>query len=63
MTIKIKKSHKGLLHKDTKTPAGKKIPLSKIKAAEHSKDKKVRARAQFADNARSFNHKKGGRKS
>lgn len=55
-TIKIKKSHEGLLHRDTHTPMGQKIPLSKIKAAEHSKDPAVRKRARFADNARHFKH-------
>lgn len=63
MTIRIKKSHKGLLHKDTGTPKGKKVPLSKIKAQEHSKSKAKRLRAQFADNSRKFNNRKGGRKS
>ena len=53
----IKKSRKGLLHKNTGTPKGKKVPLSKIKKAEKSKDPKVRKRAQFADNARKWKHK------
>lgn len=47
----IKKSHEGLLHEDTHTPAGENIPKSKIKAAEHSSDPAVRKRAIFADNA------------
>lgn len=62
MTIKIKKSHKGLLHKETGTPKGKKIPEKKIIKAEHSKNPKERKRAVFAENAKHFNHK-GGRKS
>lgn len=58
--IKIKPSHKGLLHKNTGTKKGKKIPVSKIEAAKHSKDPKVRKRATFALNARKWNHKKKG---
>lgn len=57
MTIKIKPSHKGLLHKNTGTPQGQKVPVSKIKSAEHSSDPAVRKRAVFADNARKWNHK------
>lgn len=56
MAIKIKPSHKGLLHEDLGIPANKPIPLSRLKAAENSKDPKVRKRAQFADNARKFKH-------
>ena len=44
---KIKKNHKGLLHKDTGTPAGQKIPLAKVEKAAHSKNPKVRKRAVF----------------
>ncbi len=46
----IKKSHRGLLHKDLGVPQGKKIPKSKINKALHSKNPKVRKRAQFAKN-------------
>jgi len=53
--IKIKKSHEGLLHKETKTPKGKNIPESKIKKAEHSKSPAERKRAVFAEN---FGHRK-----
>lgn len=55
MAIKIKPSNKGLLHKDTGTPAGKKIPAAKIEAAEDSPDPKVRKRAVFAENAKKWN--------
>jgi hypothetical protein len=48
----IKASHKGLLHKDTGTPLGEKIPESKIVAAEHSPSPAVRKRAVFAENFR-----------
>lgn len=58
MTIKIKPSHKGLFHKDTGTPAGKPIPMAKVKAGERSPDPAVRKRAVFADNAKHWNHKK-----
>ena len=53
--IEIKKSHKGLLHKDTNTPEAKKIPEAKIKKAENSKDPAVRKRAVFAENAKHWN--------
>lgn len=56
MAIKIKPSHKGLLHKDTGTPAGKKIPAAKVAAAKNSSDPAVRKRATFAANARKWNH-------
>jgi len=48
MAINIKPSHKGLLHKNTGTPAGQKIPESKIKSATKSADPAVRKRAVFA---------------
>jgi hypothetical protein len=57
MAIRIKPSHKGLLHRDTGTPKGQKIPLASIKAKEKSSDPAVRKRAVFADNARKWNHK------
>lgn len=57
MTIKIKKSHKGLLHKDLGVAQGKKIPEAKIEKAENSKSAAVRKRAQFAENAKSFKKK------
>jgi hypothetical protein len=55
MSIKIKKSHKGLLHKDLGIPTGTKIPEAKLAAAAKSKDPKVRKRAQFAKNAKTWN--------
>jgi hypothetical protein len=57
MSIHIKPSHKGKLHRALGVPAGKKIPLAKIKKAEHSKSAAVRKEARFADNARHFKHK------
>jgi len=55
--IHIKPSRKGLLHKNLKVKKGKKIPLSKLKAAKNSKDPKVRRRANFALNSRKWRHK------
>ena len=55
--IKIKPSHKGLLHKMLGIPEGKKIPVSRLEAAAHSSNPIERKRAQFALNARHFNHK------
>lgn len=56
MAIHIKKSHEGLLHKNTGTPAGKKIPAAKIAAAKNFPDPAVRKRAVFAANAKKWNH-------
>jgi hypothetical protein len=61
MAIKIKKSHEGLLHKNTGTPAGQKIPAAKIAAAKNSPDPAVRKRATFAQNAKKWHHR-GGRR-
>lgn len=41
--------HKGALHKELGVPEGKKIPESKIKKAEHSKNPKLRKRAVLAE--------------
>lgn len=57
MTIKIKKSHEGKLHKALGIPAGQKIPLSKEEKATHSRNPTLRREAQFAINARRFKHK------
>jgi hypothetical protein len=58
--IHIKEENKGKLHKELGVAKGKKIPLSKIKHAEHSENPAERKRAQFADNARKFHHADGG---
>lgn len=50
----IKPSHKGLLHEDTNTPQGEKIPKTKIEQAAHSENAAVRKRAVFAENAASW---------
>jgi hypothetical protein len=57
MTIKIKSSHKGKLHKALGVPAGQPIPLSKEEKAARSKNPTLRREAQFAINARKFKHK------
>jgi hypothetical protein len=55
--IHIKPSHKGFLHKDTKTAPGKKISEAKIEKAENSSSPAVRKRAVFAENAKHWNKK------
>lgn len=54
MAIKIKPSHKGLLHKSLGVPAGQKIPAKKLAKAAHSDSAAVRKRAVFAENARKW---------
>lgn len=53
--IRIKPSHRGLLHEELHVPQGQKIPASKLEAAKHSSDPAERKRANFAIN---FGHKK-----
>ena len=55
MSVKIKPSHKGMLHKALHVPQAKAIPASKLAAALHSKNPHVRQMANFA---RNFGHKK-----
>jgi len=47
---------KGALHKDLGVAEGEKIPEVKIQRALHSKSKKLRKRAQFAENAKHWHH-------
>lgn len=54
--IKIKPSHKGLLHKDLGVASGKKIPEKKLEKAKNSSDAAVRKRATFAENAKHWHH-------
>ena len=63
MAIKIKKSHRGLLHKALGVNQNKKIPASKLAKARHSKSAVMRKRAVFAANAKKWNHGKGDRSS
>jgi hypothetical protein len=46
--------HKGALHKSLGVPSGKKIPLTKIKKAEHSSSPVLRKRAHLAETLRKF---------
>lgn len=56
MSINIKASHKGRLHRALGIPQGRKLTEAEIKRAEHSRKPSVRREAQFADNARKFKH-------
>ena len=58
MAIKIKPSHKGLLHKKLGVAKGKKIPAGKIAKAAHSNNAATRKQAIFAMNARGWKHPK-----
>lgn len=54
--IKIKPSHKGLLHKDLGVKTDKSIPEKKLVKAKKSSDPAVRKRATFAENAKHWKH-------
>ena len=54
LDLKLKK---GALHKELGVPQGKKIPEAKLQKALHSKNSLTRKRAQFAENAKHWNHK------
>lgn len=56
MTIKIKPSHKGLLHKDLGVAPGKKLTMGALEEAKGSADPAERKRATFAINARKWHH-------
>ena len=60
--IAIKKSRKGLLHKDLGVAQGKPIPAGKLAKAKNSKSAAVRKRATFAQNAKGWSHNKGKKK-
>lgn len=49
--------HPGSLRKELHVPEGKKIPSSKLKKAEHSKNPTLRKRAALAETLKSF-HKR-----
>lgn len=55
--IHIKASHKGLLHKKLHVAPGKPIPAAKLAKAKKSKSPALRREANFAANAKKFNHK------
>jgi hypothetical protein len=50
--------NKGKLHKETGTPAGKKISAKKLKKAENSKNPTVRKEADLAATAKKINAKR-----
>lgn len=50
-------NHPGALHKSLGVPEGKKIPESKLKKAEHSKNPTTRKRAVLAETLKKM-HKK-----
>jgi hypothetical protein len=58
MSIHIKPEHEGDLHRDTGTPLNQPIPAQKLMQALHSKNPKVRKRANFAKVAKKWNHSK-----
>lgn len=49
--------HPGALHESLGVPKGKKIPESKLKAAEHSKNPTTRKRANLAETLKKMHHK------
>jgi hypothetical protein len=49
--------HKGALHKSLGVPEGKKIPESKIKKAEHSKNPTLAKRARLAETLKKMRKK------
>jgi len=62
MAINIKPSHEGRLHRALHIAAGKPIPERRLQQAEHSRDPAIRREAVFAENARKWDHPKGGKK-
>ena len=56
MAINIKKSHKGLLHKNLGVPEKEPISVARMEAAKTKASPAVKKRIVFAENARKFNH-------
>lgn len=54
--IHIAKSKEGSLHTALGVPQGQPIPAAKLAAAAKSKDPALRKKAQFAINAKGFDH-------
>ena len=50
--VKIKPSHKGLLHKELGVPEGQKIPSKKLNAAAKNASPAEKKRIVFAQNAK-----------
>ena len=59
MSIHIKKSHRGLLHKNLGVAQGEKIPASKLKV-KSTDSPAVKKRKIFAQNAKKWHHADGG---
>lgn len=57
MSIVIKASHKGLLHKNLGVKKGKKLTMEQLLKAKNSSSPAERKRATFALNARSWGKK------
>jgi len=57
MAIKIKKSHRGLLHKKLGISAHKMIPLKTLSRAKHGASGALKKEIVFAENARKWHHK------
>jgi hypothetical protein len=57
MSIHIKKSHQGRLHRALHVPMDKKLTQAQIQKAEHSNKPAVRREADFAAAAHKWNHK------
>ena len=55
--VHIKKSHKGLLHKNLGVPAGEKIPEAKMEKAKKSASPAEKKRITFAENASKWGKK------
>jgi len=53
--------HPGALHKALGVPQGQKIPLKKLKKAEHSSNPKIARQAHLAATLKSFHHRGSGR--
>ena len=53
--------HPGALHKALDVPQGQKIPLKKLKKAEHSFNPKIARQAHLAATLKSFHHRGSGR--
>lgn len=57
----INPNNKGALHKSLHIPTDKKIPLNKLRKAEHSRSPLIRKRANLAETLRGFRHRPPGR--
>jgi len=53
--------HKGSLHRALHVPEGEKIPASKLKKAEHSKNPKLAKKAHLAETLKRMHHADGGK--